>query len=103
MVARMREHAVVLCLQDTTELDYNGQAMTGLGPLSYEAQRGLLLNPTRSAGARRVRHDRSARVARPVDLVPHHQFAARAGLAGRGRAAVRTAQLGRAKLQTDEG
>ena len=35
----MREHAVVLCLQDTTELDYNGQAMIGLGPLSYEAQR----------------------------------------------------------------
>ena len=45
-IARMREHAVVLCLQDTTELDYNGQAMTGLGPLSYEAQRGLLLHPT---------------------------------------------------------
>ena len=36
-VARIREHTVVLCLQDTTELDYNGQAMTGLGPLSYEA------------------------------------------------------------------
>ena len=42
-VARIREHAVVLCLQDTTELDYNGQVMTGLGPLSYEAQRGLYL------------------------------------------------------------
>ncbi|MDB5845410.1 MAG: superfamily endonuclease [Polaromonas sp.] len=55
------------------------------------------------AGARRVRHDRSARVARPVDLVPHHQFVARAGPAGRSRAAVRIAQLGRAKLQTDEG
>ena len=34
-MARICEHAVVLCLQDTTELDYNGQAMTGLGPLSY--------------------------------------------------------------------
>ena len=33
-------------LQDTTELDYNGQAMTGLGLLSYEAQRGLYLHPT---------------------------------------------------------
>jgi len=44
--ARIREHAVVLCLQDTTELDYNGQAMSGLGPLSYEAQRGLYLHPT---------------------------------------------------------
>lgn len=44
--ARMREHSVVLCIQDTTELDYNGQAMQGLGPLSYEAQRGLYLHPT---------------------------------------------------------
>ncbi|ABM40013.1 conserved hypothetical protein (plasmid) [Polaromonas naphthalenivorans CJ2] len=31
----MREHAGVLCLQDTTELDYND-----------EAQRGLYLHPT---------------------------------------------------------
>ena len=44
--ARIREHAVVLCIQDTTELDYNGQAMSGLGPLSFEAQRGLYLHPT---------------------------------------------------------
>ena len=45
-MARIPEHAVVLCLQDTTELDYNGQAMTGLGPLSYEVQRGLYLHLT---------------------------------------------------------
>lgn len=44
--ARMREHAVVLCIQDTTELDYNGRAIQGLGPLSYEAQRGMYLHPT---------------------------------------------------------
>ena len=44
--ARIREHPVVLCIQDTTELDYNGQAMSGLGPLSFEAQRGLYLHPT---------------------------------------------------------
>jgi transposase len=37
---------LVLCLQDTTELDYNGQQIQGLGPLSYEAQRGLYLHPT---------------------------------------------------------
>src|ERR1051325_9742099 len=30
---RMREHRVVLFIQDTTELDYNGQAIEGLGPL----------------------------------------------------------------------
>ncbi len=43
---RMAEQAVVLCLQDTTELDFNGQAITGLGPLSDEAQRGMHLHPT---------------------------------------------------------
>lgn len=43
---RMAQHPVVLCLQDTTELDFNGQAIEGLGPLSYEAQRGLYLHPT---------------------------------------------------------
>lgn len=32
--ARMGQHEVVLCLQDTTELDYNGQQIDGLGPLS---------------------------------------------------------------------
>jgi hypothetical protein len=44
--ARMRQHPVVLCLQDTTELDFNGQETIGLGPLSYEAQRGMYLHPT---------------------------------------------------------
>jgi len=44
--ARMADHPVVLCLQDTTELDFNGQGIAGLGPLSYEAQRGMYLHPT---------------------------------------------------------
>ncbi|MDB0559499.1 IS4 family transposase, partial [Ralstonia solanacearum] len=43
---RMATHPVVLCLQDTTELDFNGRQATGLGPLSYEAQRGMYLHPT---------------------------------------------------------
>lgn len=43
---RMAEQAVVLCLQDTTELDFNGQQVRGLGPLSYEAQRGMYVHPT---------------------------------------------------------
>lgn len=43
---RMRPHEVVLCIQDTTELDFNGQGIAGLGPLSYEVQRGLYLHPT---------------------------------------------------------
>ncbi|AKU11335.1 transposase, IS4 family [Azoarcus sp. CIB] len=32
---RMAAHEVVLCVQDTTELDFNGQEIAGLGPLSY--------------------------------------------------------------------
>jgi hypothetical protein len=43
---RMAAHKVVLCIQDTTELNFNGQAIAGLGPLSYEAQRGMYLHPT---------------------------------------------------------
>jgi hypothetical protein len=42
----MREHRVVLCLQDSAELDFNGQAIQGLGPLTYEAQRGMFLHAT---------------------------------------------------------
>ncbi|MDB5867811.1 MAG: transposase [Polaromonas sp.] len=44
--ARMAAHEVVLCIQDTTELDFNGQEASGLGPLSYEAQRGMYAHPT---------------------------------------------------------
>lgn len=44
--ARLRQQAVVLCIQDSTDLDFNGQAITGLGPLSYETQRGMFLHPT---------------------------------------------------------
>jgi len=37
---------VILCLQDTTELDFNGQETEDLGRLSYDAQRGMYLHPT---------------------------------------------------------
>ena len=43
---RMQAHPVVLCIQDTTELDFNGQEAEGLGPLNYEARRGMYLHPT---------------------------------------------------------
>ena len=43
---RMRARPVVLCIDDTTELDFRGKTITGLGPLSYEAQRGMYLHPT---------------------------------------------------------
>lgn len=47
-VARMGQHAVVLCIEDTTEVDYSSRKETtkGLGPLTYEARQGLLLHPT---------------------------------------------------------
>jgi hypothetical protein len=50
---RMRAQAIVLCIQDTTELDFNGQAIEGLGTLSYAAQRGLYLHPTYAVSAQR--------------------------------------------------
>ena len=46
-VARMAGQPVVLCLQDTTELDFTTQpGIAGLGRLSYEAQHGLYGHPT---------------------------------------------------------
>ncbi len=51
---RMAAHPVVLCLQDTTELDFNARRVTGLGPLSYEAQRGMYLHPTYTVTPGRV-------------------------------------------------
>lgn len=43
---RMSQEQIVLCLQDTTELNFNGQQARGLGPLSFEAQRGMYMHPT---------------------------------------------------------
>jgi hypothetical protein len=37
---RMSAYPIVLCLQDTTKRDFNGQDAAGLGPLNYEARRG---------------------------------------------------------------
>jgi len=47
-VERMRQQAVVLCLEDTTEVDYSSRKETkGLGPLVHKDKRqGLLLHPT---------------------------------------------------------
>ena len=43
----MRQYPIVLCIQDTTELDYTGKNdIEGLGPLNYEARQGLYLHPT---------------------------------------------------------
>ena len=45
-MTRMAGHEVVLCIQDTTELYFNGHDASGLRPLSYEAQRGMYAHPT---------------------------------------------------------
>jgi len=46
-VERMRRQPVVLCVQDSTELDYTAQpGIAGLGPLSYLRQHGLYVHPT---------------------------------------------------------
>jgi hypothetical protein len=46
-VERMQGQPVVLCIQDTTELDFTSQpGITGLGRLSYDAQHGLYVHPT---------------------------------------------------------
>lgn len=43
---RMQKELVALCLQDTTELNFNGQKIEGLGPLLHDSQRGMYLHPT---------------------------------------------------------
>ncbi len=46
-VARMAVQERVLCLQDTTELDFTSQpGIAGLGRLTYERQHGMYLHPT---------------------------------------------------------
>jgi len=52
-IERMRSHEVVLHIQDTTELDFNGRQSDGLGRLTYEAQRGMYLHPTYAVSATR--------------------------------------------------
>ncbi len=43
---RMAAQPVALCIQDTSSADFNGQDIEDLGPLQYEAQRGMFLHPT---------------------------------------------------------
>ncbi len=44
---RIKEHKTVLCIQDTSELDYSSKpAIKGLGRLNYEARHGMYVHPT---------------------------------------------------------
>lgn len=52
---RARQHPVVLAIQDTSELDFTGKSdIEGLGPLTYETQRGLHVHPTLMVTPERV-------------------------------------------------
>src|SRR5512147_3333454 len=43
----MQGQPVVLCIQDTTELDFSSQpSIAGLGRLNYQARQGWYLHPT---------------------------------------------------------
>ncbi len=45
-VQRVRQHPVVLCVEDTSELDFTSKPKTeGLGPLNYELTRGIHIHP----------------------------------------------------------
>jgi len=44
---RLREHSRVLCIQDTSELDFSTKkGIAGLGPLNYESRYGMYIHPT---------------------------------------------------------
>ncbi len=68
--ARLREHPRVLCIQDTTELDYTTKkGIAGLGPLNYESRWGLYLHPTLAVTPDRV----------PLGLLDLHSWAREPG------------------------
>lgn len=83
--ARIKEHPVVLCIDDTTELDFNGQQIEGLGRLSYDAQRGMYLHPTYAVTPQRVplgvvnvqRWAREAKIAEGKKAGEHPEAAAK--------------------------
>ena len=52
---RLRAHPRVLCIQDTTELDYTTKkGIAELGPLNYESRWGMYLHPTLAVTPERV-------------------------------------------------
>jgi hypothetical protein len=51
---RMRDHEVVLVIQDTTELDYSGRKVKGAGPLDYDDMIGFLCHTSIAVTPERV-------------------------------------------------
>lgn len=78
---RLRAHERVLCIQDTTELDYTTKKrrMNGLGPLNYESRWGLYLHPTLAVTPDRI----------PLGVLDTHTWAREPGRLGQDTAASR--------------
>jgi len=56
-LARVEDEEVVLCIEDTTELDYTDKSdIDGLGPLNYEDRQGLYLHPMLAVTPDRLCH-----------------------------------------------
>ena len=72
--ARLRAHPRVLCIQDTTELDYTRKkgVIGGLGVLNLESRWGMYLHPTLVVTPERV----------PLGLLDVHRFTREPGSLG---------------------
>ncbi len=72
--ARLRAHPRVLCIQDTTELDYTKKknVIGGLGVLNLESRWGLYLHPTLVVTPERV----------PLGVLDAHRFTREPGSLG---------------------
>jgi hypothetical protein len=78
--ARLREHPRVLCIEDTSELDYTKKkGIAGLGPLNLESRWGLYLHPTLAITPERV----------PLGLLKFHSFTREPGSLGQDKDANR--------------
>jgi hypothetical protein len=70
---RLRAYPRVLCIQDTTELDYTTKkGIAGLGPLNYETRWGIYLHPTLALTPERV----------PLGLLAAHTWVREPGSLG---------------------
>ena len=71
--ARLRAYPRVLCVQDTTELDYTKKkGIAGLGPLNYPTRWGMYLHPTLALTPERV----------PLGLLDLHRLVREPGRLG---------------------
>lgn len=78
--ARLSEHPRVLCIEDTSELDFTTKkGIAGLGPLNYESRWGLYLHPTLAITPERV----------PLGLLNFHSFTREPGSLGQDKDASR--------------